>query len=147
MINLKNYINLHFLDFLIVLLNIFYFLPKTIEWLNWDSGITMGYVGIELIFNYLIHIFFIYSCNSLLIVFEKKYKLFFFILIYLVSFISFYFSFRIIGFFVFIPILIYIRIFNNLIKNINGDKVLKKHSILSFIVSLIWLFLDKEFLT
>ena len=54
MINLKNYINLHFLDFLIVLLNIFYFLPKTIEWLNWDSGITMGYVGIELIFNYLI---------------------------------------------------------------------------------------------
>lgn len=141
----KKNIRIHIWDFGILILNFLYFIPKTIAWLRWDSGVTMGYVGIELIVNYFIHIFFINSCISLLRILNKNYSLYSLFIIMSIYFVSFIFAFRIIEFIVFVPFLIYIYVFYRLLKKI-GVREYSEESIsaLGFVISIIWLVLDQK---
>lgn len=115
-------IRIHLLELVLIILNLFYFIPKTIEWLSWQSGVTMGYIGIGLLFNYLIHIFFITSCYKLVEAFNKNYRLLLLIVLMLLSILSFIFAFRIVEFIVFVPVSIYIFIFYKLFKKIDNQE-------------------------
>ena len=103
----------------------------------------MGYIGIELIFNYLIHIFFIYSCVSLTKESVKVYILWLLAFGFLITFI---FAFRILEFLILIPLsfylYIFIRLFNQIRADIKVNLDFKILSIIGFFVSILWGTLD-----
>ena len=145
----KYYIQTRFFSIGILLLNIFYFIPRTIEWLTWKSGVTMGYVSIELMFNYFIHVFFIYSCLSFLAEVSKQYKLYLLFLLTLSFFMSFFFAYRIIEAVVIIFACGYALLFYYLFRRIrlHSTSSLKFNRInsIGFFISLLWLILDIKY--
>jgi hypothetical protein len=145
------FIQTYFWSIGIVVVNVFYFIPKTIEWLKWESGITMGYVGIELTFNYVIHIFFIYACVSLICATNKNYSLLLLVSLMILSFLSFFFAFRIISFAVFIFLLLYLFLFYRLFKQISQNYSqpsrlqFRNINFVGFFISAVWLVLDCKY--
>jgi len=139
-------IQIHICDFGVLLINIIYFIPKSVNWLMWDSGITIGYVGVELIFNYLIHGFFIYSCISIIKDYYKSYERHFLFIVFIIYLVSFVFAFRIIEFVVFVPVLLYLTFFYRLFIKIKfNESFERKYGILGFVISVIWLLIDQKF--
>ena len=130
----------------ILILNICYFIPKTIEWLSWQSGVTMGYVAIELIFNYCIHVFFICSCFSLTNKKNKRFKVFLFVGIAVLFSTSFLFAFRIMEFaivaIVFGYCFLFYWIFMQLQNNSSLTMRFKLVNRIGFFITLLWLFSD-----
>jgi len=114
--------------------------------LSWKSGITMGYVAIELIFNYCIHVFFVFSCFSLLADINKKYKVLLFILLIALFSISFFFAFGIIEFMVIAVVFgycfLFYVIFTRLQTNNPIELRFKRLNVIGVFITLIWLFLD-----
>jgi hypothetical protein len=121
-------------------LNIFYFIPNTIIYLNWKSGVTMGYVGMELIFNYLVHIFFITSLFSILRGSLKKIFLVFTMLLLVISFL---FGYKIIDYMIIIPAIGYCLLYFNIYisKTIQNCSFFM-FNLIGLIISLIWLIFD-----
>jgi hypothetical protein len=141
-----NFVRSHFFAIATGLMNLIYFLPCTITWLTWRSGVTMGYVGIELIFNYIIHIFFIYSCISLVV--EGIYRIYFFWALLLIFLASFMFAFRVMQLITFAPLTLYAYIFITLFKQLKdhiSEKELSNLTMIGFFISIFWLILDIKF--
>jgi hypothetical protein len=123
-----------------VCINIMYFIPNTIIYLNWKSGVTMGYVGMELIFNYLVHIFFITSLFSILRESLKKYFLVFSMLSLVISFL---FGYKIIEYMIIIPAIGYCLLYYYIYmsKTIQNGSFFM-FNLIGLIISLIWLIFD-----
>jgi len=106
------------------------------------SGVTMGYVAIELIFNYLIHIFFLYACIKLFNTNSKIHKLYILITLGALYLLSFIFAFKIIQLGVFFFLLLYGLLFYKLFKEIKEAKTqTRKFNTINkvgFFISLAW---------
>ena len=133
----------------IILLNFFYFIPHTAEWLFWKSGITMGYVGIELIGNYCIHMLFIYACFTLIKSNNIIYSFSIGFILAGLSIVSFFLAFRIIDWIVFVFAFLYAGLFCILFsrsanKNSRHDNAI---NVYAFFASFIWLIIDFKYLS
>ncbi len=142
-------ITMFFFPIGILIVNLVYFIPKTIKWLAWESGVTMGYVALELSLNYVIHCFLFYSVLSLLYNVDKKYKMLLFSCLVLLFFISFVFAFKIIENIVFAFVLIYSCMTYKIIFSYPKIDISKYKRInqLGFFLSIIWLVLDIVYFT
>ena len=130
-----------------VMLNGFYFIPRTIEWLSWKSGVTMAYVGIELIGNYFIHIFFLFACLSLTGTISKSYKLGFLAIFIASLLVSFFFAFRVIEWAILVFVLIYAGLFYKIFTRLKvNDNTMPIMNVIGFSISYIWLVIDYKYL-
>ena len=142
------FIQVNFWSLFVVVLSFIHFIPKTIECLMSDIGASRGYVAIELLFDYFIHLFFIFNCILLVQASLRNYLL---IILMLLSFLSFIFAFRSMELIVFIPLILYTFIWYFLAKKIKEsirikDLGFRNFKIISFFISLVWLLLDNKYL-
>ena len=131
----------------LVLVNVFYFLPKTIKWIFWNYLGDEGYGGLFVAVNYVFHIFFVFSFFSLIGKINMGYRLYSLIVLALIAILSIVFAFRDIPVFLCSFLLIYLLVFYKLYKQIRAESVnfhfLTRLELFGFFISIIWIVLDK----
>ena len=95
----------------VIVFNIVYLLPETVSCLEPASGIKQSLQGFALEINYILHVFLVYSCISLVKALDVEYKHYVLKGIMVIFFISFCFAVGILGFGVLIPAFIYLNIY------------------------------------
>ena len=102
----------------------------------------MGYVAIELLFNYLCHIFFIFSCISIAETIEHRLTLL--VVFIFLSFVSFILAFRILEYMVLVPAFGYVFIFYILSRGIANIERFRRNVFgIGLVFSVIWFTLDR----
>jgi len=148
MIEINKILQIQFLSIGIILINTFYLIPNFLECLIWKSEVTIGYAAIELIFIYIVLIFFVIAIISLIDGFKINYRVQTLIITMSLFLVSFILAYRVISYIVFIFSLLYAIVFLILFKRARNKKKYNytNINIVGFILTLIGAIIDFKFL-